>query len=70
MVPAAQKDRSDSRLPEQKEPASEDQTYGAEETGAGRLHPGNMSSCLFNEVGPFQALTSRTEPLVSQPDIL
>lgn len=37
---AAQKNHPDARLPEQKEPAPEDQTSGAEEAGAGGLHPG------------------------------
>lgn len=44
LVSAAPEDHPDSRFPKQKEPTSEDQTSGAEETGAGRLHPGSTSA--------------------------
>lgn len=43
VLPAAQEDHPHSRFSEQKESTPEDQTSGAEEAGAGRLHPGNTS---------------------------
>lgn len=45
----AQENRPDSRFPEQKEPASEDQTSGAEEARAGRLCPGKTSEAWITK---------------------
>lgn len=41
----AQEDCPDPRFPQQKEPPPEDQTSGAEEAGAGGLHPGKARWC-------------------------
>lgn len=73
MAPAAQEDHPDSRFPKQKKPPSEDQTSGAEEAGAGRLHPGNTSRCRPDGVGTssgthkygFSSRLSARYPLVA-----
>lgn len=70
MVPTAQEDHPDSRFPKQKEPPSEDQTSGAEEAGAGRIHPGNTARCRPGDAETPSGTHKEDLALDFQPDIL